>query len=50
MKNYKVILIIFLILISTTIFIAFQYIAPLKRQNNALSANINQITKRITAL
>ena len=50
MKNYKAILLISLALIGIIIFIGFSYIASLKRQNNALSTNIDQIMKRITAL
>lgn len=50
MKNNSVILIIMLVAIGITIFLSFKFIASLKWQNNALSANIDQITKRITAL
>ncbi|MCX5704040.1 MAG: hypothetical protein NT066_06095 [Candidatus Omnitrophica bacterium] len=50
MKNDKAILIIVLVLIGIIIFIGFSYTASLKRQNNALSTNIDQIMKRISAL
>lgn len=50
MKNYKAILIIPLVLVALIIFIGFKVITSLKEQNNALSANIDRIAKRITVL
>ncbi len=50
MKNYRLILITFLIIIVITIFSGFRYISSLNEQNKALSNNIGQITKRISTL
>lgn len=50
MKNYKTALIICLVLVALVMFIGFKVILSLKEQNNALSSNIDQITKRIAIL
>lgn len=47
MKKYRVISVVILALI---ILIAFNYAALLRGQNDALSVNIDQITKKITLL
>jgi len=50
MKNERVILVVFLILIAITAFAVFSYISSLKEQNDVLSNNLNQIIKRIAVL
>lgn len=50
MKNGRVVLVVFLILIGIAVFVVFNYISSLKEQNKVLSANIDQIVKRIAVV
>ena len=50
MKKHNIIFAILLAALGITIFIGFNFIDSLKWQNNTLSVNIGQITKRIAAL
>ncbi|MFA5144782.1 MAG: hypothetical protein WC723_02070 [Candidatus Omnitrophota bacterium] len=50
MKNERIILVAFLVLVCINTVTVFRYVSSLKEQNKALSDNLGQIIKRIEVL